>query len=552
VTPEYLINAEELQIKLAQGAKPGEGGQLPGTKVSPLIASLRHTLPGVTLISPPPHHDIYSIEDLAQLIFDLKQINPNAKVSVKLASIAGVGTIAAGVVKAYADKILISGYDGGTGAAQLSSIKHAGNPWELGLSEAHHTLKANNLRSSVELQTDGGLKTGLDVVKAALLGAETYGFGTVLLNTLGCKILRICHLNKCSVGIATQDEKLRGYYTGAVNGVVAYLTNVAEEVREILASMGYSSLEEIIGRADLLKALDSPKANKFDFSELLLPTTGINICTKENNVPFDKNIFEKNIFETHQEAILNSSEPIFIEDTIANVNRSFGTYISGKIAKKYGDKGLPKDLLNITLSGNAGQSFGAFLSQGMSLLLKGNANDYVGKGMHGGRIVIVPSHLNSKGSIAGNTCLYGATGGKLFIAGSAGERFAVRNSGALAVVEGTGDHACEYMTGGTVVILGPTGINFGAGFTGGAAFVYDKEMEFFDKANMELIKLVRIDTDEGEEGRHYLRKILKSYWKRTNSEKARRILDNFLSELRYFWLVTPKDMKSPLNPFEEN
>ncbi len=552
VTPAYLRNADELQIKLAQGAKPGEGGQLPGSKVSPLIATLRHTIPGIALISPPPHHDIYSIEDLAQLIYDLKQVNPSAKVSVKLVSTAGVGTIAVGVAKAYADKITISGYDGGTGAAQLSSIKYAGNPWELGLVEAHNALKANKLREYVELQTDGGLKTGMDVVKAAILGAESYGFGTVLLNTIGCKILRVCHLNKCSVGIATQDEKLRTHYQGSVDAVVSYMQNVAQEVREILSKLGYRSLEEVIGNTTLIRVIENEKAKKFDLSFVLSNVDGINTKQKRND-PWDKNVFEKEVYEEVKQVIENPSEPVSVQHRINNTNRAFGAYISGMIAEKFGDNGLPqKDIIKINLTGNAGQSLGAFISHGMFIHLTGNANDYVGKGMKGGRIVIVPENINKLKSIAGNTCLYGATGGKLFVAGKVGERFAVRNSGALAVVEGTGDHPCEYMTGGTVVVLGETGINFGAGMTGGAAFVYDEHLNFFDKVNMELVKLDRIDTDEGEEARQYLRSILKSYYFRTQSPRAKKILDNFLAEMRFFWLVTPKDMKAPLNPFEGN
>lgn len=552
VTPAYLRSADELQIKLAQGAKPGEGGQLPGSKVTPLIATLRYTIPGVTLISPPPHHDIYSIEDLAQLIFDLKQVNPKARVSVKLVSSAGVGTIAVGVAKAYADKIIISGSDGGTGAAQLSSIKFAGNPWELGLVEAHNALKANNLRSLVELQTDGGLKTGMDVVKAAILGAESYGFGTVLLNAVGCKILRVCHLNKCSVGIATQDEKLREYYTGTVNGVVSYLTNVAEEVREILAKLGYTSLTDIVGKTELLSVVENDFASKFDFSFLLSSLPGENTQQTLRNEPFDKHIFEKDVFQQVKSAIDYPFSQVLYKGIINNTNRSFGTYTSGMIAEKHGDEGLPKDTIIYQLTGNAGQSFGAFLSQGMSLYLEGSANDYVGKGMRGGRIVVKPKDVSKTMSIAGNTCLYGATGGKLFVVGTVGERFAVRNSGALAVVEGTGDHACEYMTGGTVVILGKTGYNFGAGMTGGAAFVYDEDLSFFDKVNMELVKIERIDTEETEEARQYLKQILRSYVLRTKSARGKKILENFLGELRFFWLVTPKDMKAPLNPFEGN
>jgi glutamate synthase (NADPH/NADH) large chain len=553
VTPAYLRSADEIQIKIAQGAKPGEGGQLPGFKVTPMIATLRCTIPGVTLISPPPHHDIYSIEDLAQLIFDLKQVNPKAIVSVKLVSSAGVGTIAVGVAKAYADKIIISGCEGGTGAAQLGSIKFAGNPWELGLSEAHNALKVNHLRDSVELQTDGGLKTGLDVVKAAILGAESYGFGTVLLTTVGCKILRVCHLNKCSVGIATQDEALREYYVGTVQGVINYLRAVAQEVREILAQLGYRSLDEVIGQAKLLKVINDEFAKKFDLASLLMTDTGIiNRKMKDRNVPFDKNQFEKELLDELLPTIKAPKYPVIVHREIKNTHRSFGALISGTIAEYYGDEGLPKETISINLKGSAGQSLGAFLSHGVLVRLVGTANDYVGKGMRGGQIIVVPQNIDEKRSLAGNTCLYGATGGKLFVAGSVGERFAVRNSGALAVVEGTGDHPCEYMTGGTVVILGETGTNFGAGMTGGVAFVYDKAMNFTDKMNQELIKAERIDTDEGDEGRHYLKKILRSYHYRTQSKIAKHILDNFRDELRYFWMVTSKDMKAPLNPHEGN
>ncbi|MFO7831877.1 MAG: glutamate synthase large subunit [Desulfuromonadaceae bacterium] len=549
VTPAYLRSAEEIQIKLAQGAKPGEGGQLPGEKVTPIIATLRFTVPGVTLISPPPHHDIYSIEDLAQLIFDLKQINPEAIISVKLVSSEGVGTIAAGVAKAYADKIVVSGADGGTGAAPFSSIKSAGNPWELGLAEAHNSLKANGLRELVRLQTDGGLKTGRDVVKAALLGAESFGFGTPLLVILGCKLLRVCHLNRCTVGIATQDEQLRSHYIGTVEKVVAYLRNVAEDVREILAGLGYKSLQEVIGRSDLLQQIDSPEVRKFDFSRVLMRIDGVDTWQRENP-PFDDNSFEKEVLKEVMPVIRDPQKEIVVEREIGNTKRSFGTLISGQIARYYGDEGLPKDAITIKLTGVAGQSLGAFLSHGMSLFLSGVANDYVGKGMHAGRIIITPRIYQEGSSAVGNTCIYGATGGKLFVAGKAGERFAVRNSGALAVVEGTGDHACEYMTGGTVVVLGETGINFGAGMTGGVAFVYDRDRRFIDRLNQDLVAARRIDIDEDNEGRLYLKKILNSYLNRTRSPKARRILDNFREELANFWMVTPKMMKAPLNPKE--
>lgn len=542
VTPAYLRSAEELQIKVAQGAKPGEGGQLPGHKVTPLIARLRHTIPGVTLISPPPHHDIYSIEDLAQLIFDMKQINPEAKVAVKLVSSIGVGTIAAGVAKCYADKIIISGADGGTGAAQLGSIKFAGNPWELGLIEAHNALKANGLRGQVTVETDGGLKTGLDVVKAAILGAESYAFGTGALTILGCKILRVCHLNRCSVGIATQEEKLRDYYEGTVERLINYFTLLADDVREILASLGYKSIEEIVGQTHLLKVIDDEFAKKFDFEKLLVNLDGVNTQQVESNEPYDKNEFEQIILKKVMATIKNPKDQITLNETISNLNRSFGTRISGEIAKYYGDDGLPDGSITLNLEGTTGQSLGAFLSKGVSIYVNGAGNDYVGKGMSGGRIVITSSKSGEKYSLAGNTCLYGATGGKLYVTGQVGERFAVRNSGAIAIVEGTGDHPCEYMTGGVVTVLGKTGINFGAGMTGGVAFIYDIDHEFIETINPELVEAKRIDTDETDSERYYLKKLLKEYYKETRSAKAKEILENFRVEIRNFWMVRPKDM----------
>ncbi len=549
VTPAYLRSAEEIQIKVAQGAKPGEGGQLPGHKVTGLIARLRHTVPGVTLISPPPHHDIYSIEDLAQLIFDLKQVNPEAKIAVKLVSTAGVGTIAAGVAKAYADKIIISGGDGGTGAAPLTSIKFAGNPWELGLSEAHNALKANDLRQLVELQTDGGLKTGLDVVKAALLGAESYAFGTGVLTIVGCKMLRICHVNKCSVGIATQNEKLRKeYYKGTVQQLINYFTLLAEDVRRILAELGYRSLDELIGCSDLLEVIDAPKAKKFDFSAVLHREEGTDTCQVPFNEPFDDNAFERDILEEVRSAIKHPDHPVRVHRDICNLNRSFGARISGEIARYYGDGGLDDGTIDIRLKGVAGQAFGAFLINGVNLHLEGVANDYIGKGMHGGKIVIKSPHEGGNFSGGGNTCLYGATGGKLYLNAAVGERFAVRNSGALAIVEGTGDSPCEYMTGGIVVILGKTGVNFGAGMTGGVAFVFDEGHNFIENVNRELVEAVRIDTDDGDEARHYLKRLLKDYVNETDSSKAKSILENFRTEIRNFWLVRPKNLtKLPLN-----
>ena len=549
VTSAYLRSAQEVQIKVAQGAKPGEGGQLPGHKVTVYIGKLRHTIPGVTLISPPPHHDIYSIEDLSQLIFDIKQVNPNARVSVKLVSSLGVGTIASGVAKAYADKIIISGGDGGTGAAPLTSIKFAGNPWELGLAEAHNSLKANNLRGLVELQTDGGLKTGLDVVKAALLGAESYAFGTAVLSIVGCKMLRICHVNKCSVGIATQNQKLReDFYKGQVDQIVNYFTFIAQEVRSIMATLGFKNMNEMIGRVDMLKVVDDSFAQKFDFSSLLHMEDGFNTHQQKFNPPFDDNKFEKDLLEEVSNVIQNPSYPIKISKNITNLNRSFGALISGEIANYYGDKGLPDDSIKLELNGVAGQSLGAFLIHGVSIYLNGVANDYIGKGMHGGKIIITSQNQGEEFTAGGNTCLYGATGGKLYISGSVGERFAVRNSGAIAIVEGTGDNACEYMTGGIVLILGKTGINFGAGMTGGLAFVYDHDHSFIENVNGELVEAIRIDTDDTDEARHYLKKLLKDYCIQTGSKKAQYLTDNFRTEVRSFWMVKPKNLtKLPLN-----
>ncbi|MGM0623180.1 MAG: glutamate synthase-related protein, partial [Campylobacterota bacterium] len=508
---------------------------------------LRHTSEGVTLISPPPHHDIYSIEDLAQLIFDLKQVNPRAIITVKLVSTAGVGTIAAGVAKAYADKIIISGGDGGTGAAPQTSIKFAGNPWELGLSEAHNALKTNNLRGKVHLQTDGGLKTGLDIVKAAILGAESYAFGTGALTLIGCKILRICHLNRCTVGVATQEQSLREHYNGSVEKVVNYFTMLAQDVRQILSELGYESLEDIIGQTHLLQVIDDKLAQKFDFESLLMRLEGTNTCQVASNDPYDTNEYEKQIVKDVYNTIANPNDPIVIDRKICNLNRSFGARISGEIAKFYGDKGLSDDSIKIRLKGIAGQSLGAFLANGVSIYVDGAGNDYVGKGMHGGKIVITNQNGGSSFSLAGNTCLYGATGGKLYVAGNVGERFGVRNSGCLTIVEGTGDHPCEYMTGGIAVILGKTGVNFGAGMTGGVAFVYDEGHGFIETINQELIEAIRIDTDDKDFERHYLKKLLKDYINETGSEKAKTIMNNFRVHVRNFWMVKPKDVKSPLD-----
>ncbi len=550
VTPHYLVNAEVIQIKIAQGAKPGEGGQLPGGKVNELIASLRYSVPGVTLISPPPHHDIYSIEDLAQLIFDLKQVNPLALVSVKLVSRPGVGTIATGVAKAYADLITISGYDGGTAASPLTSIRYAGSPWELGLSETHQMLRANDLRHKVRLQTDGGLKTGLDVIKAAILGAESFGFGTAPMVALGCKYLRICHLNNCATGVATQDQTLRdGYYKGTVELAMNFFRFVAEEVREWLAQLGVPSLEQLIGRVDLLELLpgDTRKQQGLDLSPILhtdaLLASKPQFCGVSANYPFDKAELAERMVRDILPAIEASSGGEF-EYSVSNCDRTIGARLSGEIARRYGNQGMANAPIKLRLTGVAGQSLGAWNAGGLDIHLEGDANDYVGKGMAGGRIVLYPPRVSRFESrhtpILGNTCLYGATGGKLFAAGRAGERFCVRNSGAQAVIEGAGDHCCEYMTGGVVVVLGSTGYNFGAGMTGGFAYVLDLERSFYDRINMELVEPQRITSEAVENHRHFLRSVIAEFVAETDSVWGREILDNFDDFVARFWLVKPK------------
>jgi len=500
VTPEYLASALELEIKMAQGSKPGEGGQLPGHKVSVEIATIRHSVPGVSLISPAPHHDIYSIEDLAQLIYDLKQANTRAKVAVKLVSEAGVGTIAAGVAKAYADVIQISGHDGGTGASPVGSIKNAGMPWEIGLAETQQTLVLNNLRERVVLRTDGGLRTARDVVMAAILGAEEYGFGTAAVVAMGCVMARQCHLNTCPVGVATQNPELRAKFPGTPEMVVNFFTLIAQDVRRMLARLGFRKLEDIVGRVDLIeqKPVDDPaKAMKLDLSPILAPAdpTGTKplIHTWKRNDRKDKPLDEK-ILKDAKEA-LDGNGPIHLFYKIRNVHRTVGARVAGEIARRYGDTGLRPGTIHCDFQGSAGQSFGAFCIRGLRLELTGEANDYVGKGMAGGRIIIRPgkgarfkSHENV---IIGNTVMYGATGGFLYTAGRAGERFCVRNSGAIAVVEGAGDHGCEYMTGGVVVVLGEIGRNFGAGMTGGLAYVLDEKEGFKLKLNPQLVGLER-------------------------------------------------------------
>jgi glutamate synthase (NADPH/NADH) large chain len=550
VTAEYLVNAEVLQIKIAQGAKPGEGGQLPGHKVNDMIARLRFARPGVGLISPPPHHDIYSIEDLAQLIFDLKQVNPAALVSVKLVAEPGVGTIAAGVAKAYADLITISGYDGGTGASPLTSVKYAGSPWELGLSEAHQVLRANDLRHRVRLQTDGGLKTGLDVVKAAVLGAESFGFGTAPMVALGCKYLRICHLNNCATGVATQHGQLRKrHFIGLPEMVMNYFRFVAEEVRQIMASLGIRRFESLVGRVDLLRHRpgDTPRQQRLDLSPILsasgLVGEGSHCCTVAHNEPFDRGeLAERMVAEAS--ACIEERRGGTFHYEIRNYNRSIGARLSGEIARRWGNYAMDEAPLVLRLQGSAGQSFGAWNVGGLNMYLEGDANDYVGKGMAGGRLVLYPpttSRFEARHTpIMGNTCLYGATGGHLFAAGRAGERFAVRNSGAIAVIEGVGDHGCEYMTGGVVVVLGRTGMNFGAGLTGGFAYVLDLERDFVDRYNHELIDINRITAETMEAHLHHLRGLIKTHARETGSAWGREILDDFRSFLPRFWLVKPK------------
>ena len=549
VTPEYLMNAEVIQIKIAQGAKPGEGGQLPGHKVNEMIARLRYARPGVALISPPPHHDIYSIEDLAQLIFDLKQINPEALVSVKLVAEPGVGTIAAGVAKAYADLITIAGYDGGTGASPLTSVKYAGTPWELGLAETHQTLRANNLRGKIRLQADGGLKTGLDVIKAAILGAESYGFGTAPMVALGCTYLRVCHLNNCTTGVATQDERLRRFFRGAPDMVVNYFRFVAEEVRRIMASLGVAKMEGLIGRTELLAALpgDTAKQRRLDLSPLLsdgaAPVDSPRFCIQDRNRPWDKGELAERMVADARDAIANSTGGRF-DYAIRNDNRSIGARVSGQIAKRHGNAGMADAPIVMRFTGSAGQSFGAFNAGGLELELEGEANDYVGKGMAAGSIVIAPPAASTletrEQAIIGNTCLYGATGGTLFAAGRAGERFAVRNSGATAVVEGCGDHGCEYMTGGVVVVLGEAGLNFGAGMTGGFAYVLDADRHFVDRYNHELIDIHRISYEYLENHVHHLRGLVERHAELTGSQWAASILEDFRSYLGKFWLIKPK------------
>ena len=554
VSAEYLASAEELEIKMAQGAKPGEGGQLPGFKVNSLIAKLRNTQPGVTLISPPPHHDIYSIEDLAQLIHDLKEVNPRARVCVKLVAETGVGTIAAGVAKANADIILVSGHEGGTGASPLSSIKHAGLPWEIGLAETQQVLMLNGLRDRVTLRTDGGLRNGLDIIHAACLGAEEFNFGTIALIALGCVYVRKCHLNTCPVGIATQDPKYRAKYKGDKQNVINFFNAVSEEVRTIMASLGVRKLDDLIGRPEFLRQTEiesHPKANLVDLSPVLkdvaeeagedLPR----ICRHNRNDGDHEHPLDDKIIQQAHDA-LRDKTPVELDYKVRNTNRNVGTKLSGQIAYQHGDHGLPEGTVSVRLRGSAGQSFATFLCSGVKLELIGEANDYVGKGMCGGEIIIRPpenaSYVAHANSILGNTCLYGATGGYLFASGQAGERFCVRNSGATGVVEGCGDHGCEYMTNGVALILGRTGKNFGAGMSGGVAYIYDEVGNFEQLYNPEMIKVEPLSEDDDIA---LVQKLTHDHLERTDSVRASEILKDWASHSKKFFKVSPSAEPSP-------
>ena len=564
VTTDYLVNADDIQIKMAQGAKPGEGGQLPGHKVSRQIASVRHSTPGVGLISPPPHHDIYSIEDLAQLVFDLKNVNPESRISVKLVSEVGVGTVAAGVSKAHADQVTISGYEGGTGASPLTSIKHAGAPWEIGLAETQQTLVRNRLRGRIAVQVDGGLRTGRDVAVAALLGADEFAFATAPLIASGCIMMRKCHLNTCPVGIATQDPRLRKHFTGQPEHVVNYFFFVAEELREIMAKLGFATVDEMIGRVDRLKtkkAIRHLKARGLDYSRILAREAvgpEVAVYNSESQDHGLENVLDRTLIESAKPA-LDSELPVIIHTDIRNTDRTAGAMLSGEIAKRYGHEGLNDNTVVIKASGTAGQSFGAWLAKGISIELEGEANDYVGKGLSGGRLVIFPPQDTSMDSrreniIVGNTVLYGAISGECYFSGVAGERFCVRNSGAIAVIEGVGDHGCEYMTGGVVVCLGQTGRNFAAGMSGGIAYVYDETGDFEGKCNLQMVALEPVDPDqpaesidnplEADEARlhHYISRHLEY----TESPIARDILGTWNKSRSRFVRVMPHDYEQAL------
>jgi glutamate synthase (ferredoxin) len=557
VTSHYLVNARELQIKMAQGAKPGEGGQLPGAKVYPWIAKTRHSTPGVGLISPPPHHDIYSIEDLAELIHDLKNANRDARISVKLVAEVGVGTIAAGVAKAHADVVLISGYDGGTGASPQTSIKHAGIPWELGLAETHQTLVLNNLRSRIVVETDGQLKTGRDVVIAALLGAEEFGFATAPLVALGCIMMRVCHLNTCPVGVATQDPELRKRFTGDPAHVVNFMKFIAQEVRELMAQLGFRTLEEMVGRTDRLeprKAVDHWKAKGLDFSKILYqPEVGPEVgryCQIPQDHGIERSLDVTTLLDLCKPA-LERKEKVRAVLPVRNVNRVVGTITGSELTRRYGAEGLPEDAIQITFQGSAGQSFGAFLPKGMTFILEGDANDYFGKGLSGGKLILYPpagsTFVPEENIIVGNVALYGATAGEVFIRGMAGERFAVRNSGVKAVVEAVGDHGCEYMTGGIVAVLGPTGRNFAAGMSGGVAYVLDEQGDFKTRCNLQMVGLEKLDAQDAAT----LKAMIKNHAINTKSTRAANILKDWDKFLPKFVKVMPKDYKRMLEKVKE-
>ena len=558
VTMWYLTNSDELQIKIAQGAKPGEGGELPGTKVDDYIAKIRHSTPGVGLISPPPHHDIYSIEDIAQLIHDLKNANRSSRISVKLVSEIGVGTIAAGVVKAKTDHLVIAGHDGGTGASPLTSIKHAGLPWELGIAETHQTLVMNNLRSRVVLQTDGQLKTGRDVAIAAILGAEEFGFSTAPLVTLGCIMMRKCHLNTCPVGIATQDKELRKKFHGSPENVVNYLFMVAKELRMIMAKLGIKNLNDLIGRVDLLEmedAINHWKRDGLDLSKILTPAKKVFDNTEVYNTQEQNHNLQKSMDMALVKTIKNNiktKQKITVNLNIGNTNRVFGTILSNEISKIWGANGLPNDTINLSLKGSAGQSLGAWITKGMTISLEGDANDYVGKGLSGGKIIIYPpkdsKFVPEENILLGNVALYGATGGEAYFRGIAAERFCVRNSGARVVVEGIGDHGCEYMTGGRAVILGKTGRNFGAGMSGGIAYVYDQDKSFEKRCNLSTFELEKLKVKEDLDE---LKELLEKHFRYTGSSVAKKILDNWKKETHNFVKVMPTDFKRVLQEMDE-
>ncbi|PZD95510.1 glutamate synthase large subunit [Paenibacillus sambharensis] len=558
VTSNYLVNADEIQIKMAQGAKPGEGGQLPGRKVYPWVAEVRGSTPGVGLISPPPHHDIYSIEDLAELIHDLKNANPRARINVKLVSEVGVGTIAAGVAKGRADVILISGYDGGTGASPMASMRHAGLPWELGLAETHQTLMLNNLRDRVVVECDGKMMNGRDLAIAALLGAEEFGFSTAPLVVLGCVMMRVCQLDTCPVGVATQNPELRKKFMGDPAYVVNYMRFVAEELREIMAELGFRTLNEMVGRSDMLEtkeAIGHYKAKGLDLSPLLhqpeVPVEASRFCVQEQNHGLDESLDVRELLPRAQAAI-ESGEAVRATFPICNTNRVVGTILGSEVTRKYGLQGLPEDTINFHFVGSAGQSFGAFVPKGITLSLEGDSNDYVGKGLSGGKIVIAPSPKATfkaeENVIIGNTAFYGATGGEAYIRGIAGERFAVRNSGVKVVVEGVGDHGCEYMTGGRVVVLGTTGRNFAAGMSGGIAYVYDQAGDFVNRCNLEMVGLERM---ESEQELAELKQMITNHVMYTDSVPGQYILDHWEEEVPKFVKVIPKDFKRMLEQIEK-